>query len=171
MKMKTLVPLLLASLAIPFLAFSQNRTPTRNVVSLDSSAPGHSTELEKNITILLKGKLANETPVDLALTGCGVTFRSQVTLGYLELPEGNKIPITGSIDYGVKKSDALYVLQYAIGLREPIPNATTVAPGGAKNTSIGYEDRLITGTVKCEPGTGIDVFRSGDSILTLTVAE
>ena len=107
----------------------------------------------------------------MALTGCGVSFRSQGTLGYLELPEGNKIPITGSIDYLIEKKDALYVLQYSFGLREPIQTATTVAPGGAKNTSISFEERLITGTVKCEPGTGVDVFRSGDSILTLTVAE
>ena len=177
MKMKTLVPLLLASLAIPFFAFAQNRTqPRRAPVPVATSNLGAAhvtdvTELEKNITISLKGRLANDLPVDLALTGCGETFRSQVALAYLEIPEGSKVPVTGSIDYAVEKRHGLYILQYAIGMREPIATSTTTVPGKAKNTSISFGERLITGSVKCELGKGVDVFRSGGSVLTLTVTE
>ena len=61
-------------------------------------------------------------------------------------------------------------MEYQIGVRSPVKTGDVrAATGGPARTSIGFEDIMITGMVKCTPGKAVEIFKAGDHSLKLTV--
>jgi len=185
--MKLLIPLLLVSLTVPFFAFSQNRKGGSSGGLIGAGVGGSvgvvgNGELKKNITISLTGKDKDGSPIDVAMTGSGPTFRGDIVLGEVDSGDGNKIPVTGAIQYVVRPNGGGYSVDFSIGFAQPVVTSTTTrqpAAGGAgarpapvRTSSIGFKESILDGTVKCTPGEGVEIFRSGkESSLVLTVTE
>jgi hypothetical protein len=125
--------------------------------------------LSRNITVGLTGQLGDGSKVDLALTGCGQLFQTDVILGTTEI-SGNQIPTIGSLQFEVEQNDGAYYVTYSIGARLAIPTSSSSREGGV-STSIGFQEIMVSGKARCEAGKAVTIFKAGDQGLVLTVSE
>lgn len=173
--MKTPAPLiLLLTLASIVAASAQSQPRVRRVPTPPSSTATRSVQpvaaqLEENITIALAGALSDGSPIDIALTGCGKRFQAEMVTGKVVIGE-SAIPVIGNVTITVSENDGAYTLDYQIGVRSPVKTGEVrAAPGPPARTSIGFQDIMITGAVKCAPGKAVEIFKAGDHSLKLNV--
>ncbi|MGI9239362.1 MAG: hypothetical protein ACR2RV_01095 [Verrucomicrobiales bacterium] len=174
--MKTIIGVLLLSLPLLALGFSQNQNRPRVVPNTARAQPRPPTpapapsQLEENISISLAGKFTEGAPTDVTLTGCGLQFRSEVIMGDREIA-GQNIPIIGSLEYVVKEDDGIYLIQFSVGVRTPVPTSTVQKTSGPTSTSIGFEEVMLTGIAKCALDKEVAIFESGERRLVLKVTK
>ncbi|MEM7387158.1 MAG: hypothetical protein AAF514_19645 [Verrucomicrobiota bacterium] len=125
--------------------------------------------LPNNLTIELKGSLANGSPIAMTLTGCGTIFSAESVSGKVEIADST-VSIISTVDLTVSKTKDAYIIDYSVGTREPTPSSTSSSRGGLV-TNIQYHDVAIQGKVRCEPGKRVTIFSSGDKTLSITATE
>lgn len=128
-------------------------------------------ELEKNISITVKGALNGGAPIHLTLTGCGRQFRTEAVVGTMEVA-GQDIPVIATIAFTVRPLGAGYMLNYAIGSRLPVASSVA-APAGAPApaVNVSFRDVLISGDVRIKPGQTLKVFEAGEQSIELGLVE
>ncbi len=174
--MKTILGVLLLSLPLLAVGFSQNQNRAKVVQNATATAtrvqprqqPPAPAQLEENISIALAGKFTEGAPTDVTLTGCGRQFRSEVIMGDQEFA-GQKIPIIGSLEYLVTEKAGIYFVEFSVGVRTPVPTSTLQKSAGTTAMSIGFEEVMLTGIAKCPVGKEVIIFQSGDQKLALSV--
>ena len=178
---KLTATILLLSLALPALTLAQAATPAPRPARPSQPPGGASSgrtlappaapsELDRNITIAVYGQFAGGSPIDFSLTGCGREFVTNFVMGSSEIA-GNAVPNIGSVQFLVTQRGEDYLIEYSIGARLAIATSTTKKGSGDKvgtsTTQIGFEDVMLTGTVRCQLGKDVQIFKAGAQELTL----
>ncbi len=182
--MKATFALLFASLTLPALSFSQEPAPRRRPV-LPQTKPLQAPQVPpvprqpqpetaasipaENITLSLSGALGEGLPIDVSLTGCGREFRCEITMGSVTIGE-DEIPVIGSLSFTVTVQDGDRIVQYSVGYRIPTPTATNRGPQ-VINTSISYQEMVVTGEARCVLDKDVQIFKNGETALTLKITK
>ncbi len=147
---------------------AQHQRP--GVVASRAGAPV-AKDLDENITISLSGTFHAGTPVELAITGSGAVRTAEAIIGSTEV-SGNQVPNIGTFRFTVVEKDGKYAVSYSIGARIAIvTNTVAGGPNKTKNTSIGFEEILIENVVLCEVGKPVEILKTGNSKLSLSVTK
>lgn len=165
MNTTTLSILLATSFLVPAAMAQERSRPLKlSVAAAKPKIPAG--ELSKNVSVSIKGTLADGSPIDLTLTGCGTTMNGDFIIGATKVGE-NSIPNIGTLQYSIQEGDGTYTVSVSIGIRMAVPTATV----GNGHTTIGFQEVAMTGKVRLVPEGPVEFFKSGEQSLTLTLSE
>jgi hypothetical protein len=165
--MKVCAPLVAAMIVLPAFAQEAPQPPNRQerprVVPPQSMAPRQERRqadaLDKNITIRLNGILPVGEQVDLSLTGVGPMFST-------DSPIGKEGAVT-HFEYMVEPEGAAYRVNYSISTRIRIP----IQRNGDAVISYEYRDIATNGSVLCEAGKAVGIYKGQGGGLFLSVGD
>ncbi len=180
--MKTLIPILILALS-PAVSSAQERRaprpqgPTVRIPQSTKSQGGNSRNttaqnqfLDENITLQLKGDFQGFVPLDIALTGNGREFKTDVTTKPTK-DESPPVIITFRAIVSLNP-DKGYQVSYDLGARIAVTTSTFASrPGTPVSTNVEYRDLLLSGNAKLTEGQPLVISKLNGEALTLAISK
>jgi hypothetical protein len=129
--------------------------------------PPAKTPIKRNITIQVGGNFQGFVPMDLALTGTGPTFRTDLIT---RSSESDIPPTVITFEAHIDDQGKSYQVEYSLGARIAVKTGAVQRQGGSTSYNIEYRDIVLTGTVALTPGEPVVLSKLNGKELTLVAA-
>lgn len=163
-KLATLVILTFTTLAAA--QDSRLRVPVQNRQHSNSHAGQYTAE---NMTLHLKGGIAEGQDVDVSLAGAGPNWTADTLVGSVKVEE-SPIPIIATVNFVLIDSEKM-IFSYSIGMRQPVVSSIHSSSQQARSASINFQELMISGNVYLEEGKPVKIYSSGEHQLTLELTK